>query len=200
MKIVVVATRNRGKQREIECCLDGVVDKVLCAADFESFPETIEDGSTFEENAMKKAREAMQFTGMPALADDSGLEVAVLGGAPGVYSARYAGEGAGDAANNFKLLDAIKGVPWESRKAAFVCSLAFVAPDGTERLFRGRIEGHIIDDARGDGGFGYDPLFLVDIFDKTMAELAMEEKNRISHRGQALKAFKLFLDEYGDQY
>jgi len=200
MKTVVVATRNRGKQREIECCLDGVVDEVLCAADFEAFPETVEDGCTFEENALKKAREAMQFTGMPALADDSGLVVDVLGGAPGVYSARYAGEGAGDAANNLKLLDALEGVALDSRKAAFVCSLAFVAPDGTERLFSGRIEGHIIEEFRGDGGFGYDPLFLVDRFNKTMAELAMEEKNLISHRGQALKAFKLFLDECGDQY
>jgi XTP/dITP diphosphohydrolase len=195
MKELVVATSNRGKLQEIRSLLDGVVDTVHCAADFAEFPETIEDGSTFRDNALKKAREAMRFSGQPALADDSGLVVAVLDGRPGVHSARFAGEGAGDAANNRRLLEELNGIPADRRQAAFVCVLAFVTPAGYEQVFSGRVAGAILTTERGEGGFGYDPLFLVDGFDRTMAELSLEEKNEISHRGQALQQFRAFLEQ-----
>lgn len=193
MKQLLVATRNRGKAKEIRAFLDGLVDQVLCAADLPDLPETIEDGNTFQANALKKAREACRAGGLPTLADDSGLVVAGLHGAPGVISARYAGDGADDDANNRKLLQELALRPAASRKAAFVCSLAFVTPDGTEQLFEARVGGQILDQPRGEHGFGYDPLFLVDGCEQTMAELPVAEKNRISHRGQALQAFKEFL-------
>jgi XTP/dITP diphosphohydrolase len=195
MKELVVATRNRGKLQEIQSLLDGVVDTVRCAADFADFPETIEDGSTFRDNALKKAREAMLFTGLPALADDSGLVVDVLDGRPGVHSARFAGEGAGDAANNRRLLEELNGIPVGRRQAAFVCVLAFVTPAGNEQVFSGRVGGAILTAERGEGGFGYDPLFLVNGFDRTLAELSLQEKNRISHRGLALQHFRAFLEQ-----
>lgn len=195
MKALVVATRNRGKLKEIRAVLAGVVETVSCAADFPGFPETAEDGASFAENALKKAREAMLFTGLPALADDSGLVVAALGGRPGVYSARYAGDGADDVANNRKLLAEMEGMPPEARQAAFECAMAFVTPDGAELLFGGRVGGRILSQERGSGGFGYDPLFLVDGFDRTMAELALDEKNAISHRGQALRQFREYLEK-----
>jgi XTP/dITP diphosphohydrolase len=195
MKELVVATRNRGKMHEIQVLLEGVVDLVQCTADFADFPETVEDGLTFRDNALKKAREAMVFTGLPALADDSGLVVDVLEGRPGVYSARFAGEGAGDAANNLRLLEELAAVPPGQRQAAFVCQLAFVTPQGEEQLFDGRIGGTILTAPRGEGGFGYDPLFLVNGFERTMAELSVSEKNAISHRGQALQQFLTFLEQ-----
>jgi len=195
MKELVVATRNRGKLKEIQALLAGIVDIVRCADDFPGFSETIEDGETFEANALKKAREAMLYTGLPALADDSGLVVDALSGRPGVHSARFAGQGAGDGANNARLLEELAGIPAEHRQAAFVCQLAYVTPDGDEQLFSGRIGGTILDSPRGEGGFGYDPLFLVDGFDRTMAELALQEKNLISHRGQALQQFRTFLEQ-----
>jgi XTP/dITP diphosphohydrolase len=195
MKELVVATRNRGKLLEIQAVLDGIVGTVRCAADFAGFPETIEDGLTFQENALKKAREAMMFTGLPALADDSGLVVEALNGRPGVYSARFAGEGAADADNNLRLLKELDGIPTGQRQAAFVCVLAFVSPDGCEQVFSGRVGGGILAVERGDGGFGYDPLFLVNGFDRTMAELNVQEKNAISHRGQALQHFRVFLEQ-----
>jgi XTP/dITP diphosphohydrolase len=192
---LVVATRNRGKLVEIQSLLEGVVDAVHCAADFTDFPETVEDGLTFRENALKKAWEAMRFTGLPALADDSGLAVYILEGRPGVYSARFAGEGAGDAANNRLLLEELSGIPAERRQAAFVCVLAFVSPDGCEQVFSGRVAGSILTSKRGEGGFGYDPLFLVEGFGRTMAELTLQEKNAVSHRGQALRLFREFLEQ-----
>lgn len=193
MTPLVVATRNKGKLAEINALLTGLVDKVCGAGDFDGFPETIEDGDTFEANALKKAREAARFTGLPALADDSGLVVDALAGRPGVYSARFAGEGAGDAANNARLLDECRDVPDRQRQAAFVCVLAHVTPDGEERLFSGRVAGSILHEHRGNGGFGYDPLFLVDGFGRSMAELTLEEKNRISHRAQAFIKFREYL-------
>lgn len=195
MKLLVVATRNRGKINEISALLTGLVDRISSAADYAGFPETLEDGVTFEENALKKAREASLFTGLPALADDSGLVVDALGGRPGVYSARFAGEGAGDEANNIRLLKELEGIGTGRRRAAFVCSLAFVTQDGVERTFSGMVGGEILDSPRGRGGFGYDPLFLVDGFDRTMAELDLEEKNVISHRGQAFRQFRDYLKE-----
>lgn len=195
MKKLVVATRNRGKIKEIQALLDGIVDTVICSSDVAGFQDTVENGATFEENALKKAREASIFTGQHSLADDSGLVVDALNGCPGVYSARYAGEGAGDVANNTKLLEDLKGVETDKRQAAFICVLAYVSPDGFEQTFTGRIGGRILDMAQGSGGFGYDPLFLVDGFDRTMAELELEEKNEISHRGQAFRQFLKYLKE-----
>lgn len=195
MKELMVATRNRGKLHEIEAVLAGVVEKVLCAADFPKLPETNEDGATFSENALKKAREAMLFTGLPTIADDSGLVVQALDERPGVFSARFAGESADDVANNRKLLAEMDGTPPEQRQAAFVCVMAFVTPDGVEQIFSGRVSGRILDQERGTGGFGYDPLFLVDGFERTMAELTLEEKNCISHRGKALRLFRAYLDK-----
>jgi XTP/dITP diphosphohydrolase len=195
MKELVVATRNRGKLKEIQALLAGVVENVRCAADFPDLADTIEDGDTFQANALKKAREAMLHTGLPALADDSGLTVDALDGRPGVYSARFAGEGADDAANNRRLLEELAGIPAQRRQAAFVCQLAFVTPQGEEQLFDGRIGGQILTAPRGEGGFGYDPLFLVDGFERTMAELSLSEKNTISHRGQALQRFRTFLEQ-----
>lgn len=192
---LVVATKNLGKLKEIQAYFFELLESVNCAADFTDFPETVEDGETFEENALKKAREAALFTGLPALADDSGLVVDALDGKPGVYSARFAGEGAGDAANNIKLLSELESVLPENRQAAFVCVMAFVTPQGDEHIFTGRVGGRILCAERGNGGFGYDPLFLVDNFDKTMAELTIDEKNSISHRGEAMKKFRAFLAE-----
>lgn len=197
MKQLVVATRNRGKIHELEVLLGGLAGEIRCAADLADFPDTVEDGATFEENALKKAREASRFTGLPALADDSGLVVDALDGRPGVTSARFAGEGADDAANNGRLLQELQGVSVENRRAAFVCVLAFVTPQGVERTFIGRVGGRILEAAQGTGGFGYDPLFLVDGFDRSMAELGLEQKNGISHRGQAVRKFREYLQQTG---
>ncbi len=194
MKQLLVATRNRGKLEEIKALLAGLVEQVICIADLPELAETVEDGATFAENALKKGREACLATGLPTIADDSGLVVKGLDNAPGVFSARYAGERAGDAANNKKLMSVLAALPDADRTAAFVCCLAFVAPDGTEQLFEGMITGMIIDQPRGENGFGYDPLFLVDGHSQTMAELELEHKNSISHRGQALAAFKAYLE------
>ncbi len=193
MKQLVVATRNKGKIIEITALLADLVDQVSSPSDYADFPEIVEDGATFEENALKKAREASLFSGLPALADDSGLVVDVLNGAPGVFSARYAGANADDAANNARLLNECHHVTEEHRQAAFVCVLAFVTPEGVERLFTGRVAGRILSAARGEGGFGYDPLFLVDGFGRSMAELTLEEKNGISHRAQAFEKFRDYL-------
>ena len=194
MKHLVVATRNNGKMVEINALLTGLVDQISGAADCADFPETVEDGATFEENALKKAREASRFTGLPALADDSGLVVDGLNGSPGVFSARYAGEGAGDSANNARLIEECLNIPNEQRQAAFVCVLAFVTPEGDERLFSGRVTGRILSEARGDAGFGYDPLFLVDGTERSMAELTLAEKNSLSHRAQAFRKFRDYLE------
>ncbi len=193
MKKLLVATRNKGKMKEIEALLDGLVDKVFSVSDFSKLPETVEDGVTFSENAIKKARDAFNATGLPVIADDSGLVVESLNGRPGVFSARFAGTNADDFLNNKKLLDELKLVPQTSRKAAFICSLAYISEEGREIIFEGMLSGNITDHPKGENGFGYDPLFLVDGYQQTMAELSIEEKNRISHRAQALNAFREYL-------
>ncbi len=195
MRELVVATRNRGKIRELELLLQGVVTTVLPIGSFPGIPEVEEDGATFAENAVKKARAAAAATGLPALADDSGLVVDYLDGRPGVYSARFAGEGADDAANNCKLLAELAGVPPPQRSAAFHCVLAFCLPDGSCRTFKGRLPGIILTEEQGDGGFGYDPLFLVTERGESLAQLSLESKNLISHRGRALEAFVQYLKE-----
>jgi len=184
---LVVATSNRGKLKEISRLLadSGIVVKGL--EDVEEVPEIVEDGDTFEANAQKKALIVARHCGCLTLADDSGLVVDALNGEPGVYSARYAGPDASDADNNRKLQAAMEGLPQEQRKAAFYCAMALCQPSGDCLLFQGQLKGLILEAPRGSGGFGYDPLFLVPEFGKALAELPLEIKNRISHRGQALR-------------
>jgi XTP/dITP diphosphohydrolase len=187
MSELVVATRNAGKLREIRHLLEGAGVAVLGLDAFPELPEVIEDGDTFAANAAKKAETVARLTGRPCLADDSGLTVEALNGEPGVHSARYAGEQGNDEANNARLLEELAGVPDDRRQGAFCCVMALCRPGQPTCFFEGRVEGRILRASRGTGGFGYDPLFLVDGFGRTMAELPLEEKNRISHRGQALR-------------
>lgn len=193
MKELLVASGNKGKIAEIAGILDGCVERLYSLADFPTVPEVVEDGETFEANARKKALSAAQATGIPALADDSGLMVDALGGRPGVFSARFAGEGSSDAENNRKLLRELEGVAGEKRTAAFICVVALCFPDGSSKIFHGELKGVLLEQPRGSGGFGYDPLFLVPECDKTLAELGMDIKNGISHRGKALAGFREFL-------
>jgi XTP/dITP diphosphohydrolase len=187
MRELVVATRNAGKLREIRHLLEGEGITVLGLDDFADLPEVVEDGDTFAANAAKKAETIARLTGRPCLADDSGLTVDALNGEPGVHSARYAGSQGDDAANNARLLRELADVPDNRRQAAFRCVMALCLPGEPTRLFEGHVAGRILSVPRGTDGFGYDPLFLVDGFDRTMAELSVAEKNRISHRGQALR-------------
>lgn len=193
-RTLVFATRNRGKLAELEALVAPLGITVVSASSFPDLPEVEEDGATFEENAEKKAREVAHATGLPALADDSGLVVDVLDGAPGVFSARFAGPGADDRANNAKLLALLKDVPAEGRTAHFRCAMALADPEGAlgarVHLTQGRCDGQLLFAPRGEGGFGYDPLFLVPALGLTFAELPREVKNRISHRAQALLAMR----------
>ncbi len=169
----------------------GIVLKTL--DDYPDFPEIVEDGSTFRENALKKARTIAELTGESCLADDSGLEVQALDGAPGIFSARYAGEGAGDAENIWKLLADLKGVPPAGRDAAFRCVLVLCRPDGQYHTFEGRWTGRIAEEPAGKGGFGYDPVFFLPERGVTVAELPAEIKNRISHRAEAFAKLSAWL-------
>ena len=155
-------------------------------AEFPGAPEVVEDGATYRENALKKARSAAQFTGKPALADDTGLEVDVLGGQPGLHAARFAGEGCTFQDNVRKLLLLLEGVPSGQRGARFVCVIALVEPGGREQVVEGELCGRITESQAGSGGFGYDPVFYVPEAGKTLAELTADEKNRVSHRRRAL--------------
>ncbi len=196
MRELVVATRNKGKLREIAACLGELGIKVIPLDAISEDVDLTEDGATFEENALKKARKVARVSGKLTLADDSGLEVEALGGAPGVRSARFAGEDAGDEENNRELLRRLQGVPAERRRASFRCVMALVDPaTGREWVVEGSCHGIILENPRGEGGFGYDPLFFLPEREKTMAELPLAEKNRISHRGRALKAIKAVLRE-----
>jgi XTP/dITP diphosphohydrolase len=193
MKELLVATGNKGKLRELELLLHGSVERLLSLADFPELPAVEEDGKTFVENAIKKARSAAMATGLPVLADDSGLVVDFLGGRPGVHSARFAGATATDTENNVRLLRELAGVPVELRGAAFRCFIALCLPDGACETFDGELRGIILETPRGTEGFGYDPLFLVPEYGKTLAELPLATKNRISHRGKAFLSVKEFL-------
>ncbi|GMR04525.1 MAG: XTP/dITP diphosphatase [Thermodesulfobacteriota bacterium] len=190
---LVLATKNRNKVRELKALLEGLDVEVLTLDDFPNLIPPPEDGGTFKENALIKARWAASETGLPALADDSGLEVDFLGGRPGVFSARYAGPDADDRKNYLKLLEEMRGVEEGMRKARFKCVLAFVTPEGEEHLFCGTLEGSIAERPSGNEGFGYDPVFLVGESKKTAAELTPAEKNAISHRSRAFKKFKEWL-------
>jgi XTP/dITP diphosphohydrolase len=169
----------------------GVVVRSL--EDYLRVPEIVEDGTSFLENALKKARTTAELTGEIVLADDSGLEVAALNGAPGIYSSRYAGAGADDAQNNRKLLNDLRGVPTAERGAAFRCVLVLCRPDGSYESFEGRWSGRITEEPAGEGGFGYDPVFFLPDQGLTVAELSPAVKNRISHRAQAFAKLSAWL-------
>lgn len=185
---VVLASNNAGKAREFGQLLADSGLEVVAQTEFD-VPEAEETAPTFVENALLKARNAALHTGLPAIADDSGLAVDALDGEPGIYSARYAGPGADDAANNARLLEKMRGVPPAERGAAFICALVYLrhANDPVPLICQGTWRGLLLEAPRGDNGFGYDPLFLVPELDRTSAELPPQEKNRRSHRGQALR-------------
>ncbi|HTD75220.1 MAG TPA: RdgB/HAM1 family non-canonical purine NTP pyrophosphatase [Steroidobacteraceae bacterium] len=188
---LVAATANPGKLREFRTLLTGLPFELTSLAEL-SLPSPQETGSSFLENALLKARHAAALSGCAAVADDSGLEVDALGAAPGIYSARYAGADADDGANNAKLMRELAGVPPERRQARYRCALVFVeaAQDAAPLVAEGDWEGFILDAARGTGGFGYDPYFWLPDLRKSAAELDPEEKNRLSHRGKAMRALR----------
>jgi XTP/dITP diphosphohydrolase len=191
--ILVLATKNSGKIREIKNALDLPGLRIRSLQDFPDLPEVVEDGQTFLDNAFKKAHSCSQATGKAALADDSGLEVDFLHGAPGVFSARFSGPDATDQTNNQKLLSLLEDVPGEKRTAHFFCQMVLYLPDGTWIQTEGFCPGVIAREPRGTQGFGYDPVFYLPEFGKTMAELPLEEKNRISHRARALEKIRVHL-------
>ncbi len=189
---VVLASRNQGKIREFNQYLQEFGWEVVGVAQFADVPEVVEDGDTFAANAIKKAREVMLATGLPALADDSGIAVDALDGRPGVYSARYAGPAATDEANNCKLLNEMQGIEDERRGAKFVSCIAFITPETLDhpQVFTGECQGYLLHEPKGEGGFGYDPLFYLPEEGMTMAEISLERKNQISHRAAALGKLK----------
>ena len=191
---LVFATRNPGKIRELRALLADKGWEILSMDAFPSMPPVEENGKTFVENALKKARSVAYFTGLTALADDSGLEVDALGGEPGVHSARFGGEGLRDEERNALLLKRLEGVPLKERKARFRCAMAFVTPQGAEYVVEGVCEGLIAQEPKGEGGFGYDPIFYLPSLGKTMAQLPAAEKNRISHRAKAMEKMIEILD------
>ena len=194
--IIVAATQNKHKIEEISAITKPLGMEIISRKDA-GVPdfEVEEDGETFEENSEKKARAIMEACGQVTIADDSGLMVDALGGAPGVYSARYAGEEGNDAKNNVKLLAVMSDIPMKERTAKFVSVITMVYPDGSKLVARGECRGHIIFEERGTNGFGYDPLFVPEGFSKTFAELTAEEKNKISHRASALRELERLLKE-----
>ncbi|MDY0219669.1 MAG: XTP/dITP diphosphatase [Desulfobacterium sp.] len=185
MTVLVLATRNKGKTREIRALLKGFPVEIKNLDDFGPIPEIEEDGETFDDNAYKKAAFAARVLGFAAMADDSGLAVDALGGAPGVRSARYAGEGSTDRENSERLLEEMKGKA--DRRAAFHCVISIAVPTGAALTYEGECRGIILEQPRGENGFGYDPLFFYPDLNKTFAEISMEEKSRVSHRGIALQ-------------
>ena len=191
---LVLATKNPGKVIEFERILAEFGARDLEVVGLDKFPQIgdiEETGKTFEENALLKARTICKLTGLPALADDSGICVDALNGAPGLYSARYSGQG--DAANNEKLLNELRDVPDEKRSAYFICVAAYVRPDGFEQVAEGRFYGSILRQVIGDGGFGYDPLFKPEGMELSSAQLSAAEKDAISHRGKAMRAIAPYI-------
>jgi XTP/dITP diphosphohydrolase len=191
--ILVIATRNKGKTKEIKELLKDFPVDIKNLDDFGPIPHLEEDGNTFDENAYKKASFAARILGLPALADDSGLIVEALDGAPGVHSARYAGENATDEQRYLKLLEDMKGK--SNRKAAFECVISIAVPTGPALTYEARCEGLITTEPAGSNGFGYDPVFFYPPYNKTFAQITGEEKNRISHRGKALAELKSEFDK-----
>lgn len=192
---IFIATKNAKKLLELERILIPMGFEVLSQKDFlNKFPDPVEDGSTFEENAIIKAKDGLKNTGLISVADDSGICVDYLNGAPGIYSARYSGEHGDDDSNNQKLLSELEGVPLEKRTARYVAAVACVFPDGSCFTVRGECEGKIGFEPIGDGGFGYDPYFISEL--GPMGLLSPEQKDSISHRGKALELFKEKIKEY----
>ena len=194
MRQIVIASRNEGKIKEIKNFLHGLDLEILPITDFPDIPSIVEDGVTFEENAFKKAKTVYEHAKIAAIADDSGLEVKYLNGQPGVLSSRYAGPKATDLQNCNKLIEELKAVDMEDRKARFKCVIVLYSPIFHDLFFEGKCDGYIIDVMRGDRGFGYDPLFVPEGYTKTFAELDLVTKNKISHRGRALSSLKAFLE------
>ncbi|MCP4720417.1 MAG: XTP/dITP diphosphatase [Desulfobacteraceae bacterium] len=192
-QIIVLATTNKGKTREIRELLKNFPIEIKNLEDFGPIPEVIEDGETFDDNAYKKASFTARVLGHPAMADDSGLCVEALNGAPGVYSARYAGENATDADNVQKLLNALKDQ--ENRNASFQCVISIAMPTGEALTYEGQCKGVLTREPAGENGFGYDPLFFFPQFDKTFAQLSIPEKGEVSHRGKALKEISHEMDK-----
>lgn len=189
---LILASKNKHKAQEIKKILgDGF--EVITQSEAGFSGKVTEDGKTFEENAAKKAEEVMRAVGAPTVADDSGLCVEALGGAPGVFTARYAGEGATDDENISKLLNALKDVPDEKRDAEFVCAFALAIPGKETKIFKGSCKGKILREKCGEDGFGYDPIFYTPVFENSLASISADEKNSISHRGEALKKFKDYI-------
>lgn len=190
MKRIIFATGNAGKMREIKEILADLPYEVLSMKEANVQADIVEDGTTFEENALIKARTVAKITGEIAMADDSGLEVDYMDKAPGILSARFMGEDTSYDIKNQYIIDQLDGVEGDARSARFVCAIACVWPDGTEKVCRATIEGVIAKEICGNNGFGYDPIFFVPEYGKTTAELSMQEKNEISHRAKALRAMK----------
>ncbi|MBF8247305.1 MAG: XTP/dITP diphosphatase [Bacteroidetes bacterium] len=196
MKKLILASRNENKVEELTLFLSDMNLEVLSLSNFPAVPQVAEDGATFQENALKKARAIYEVTKIPSLADDSGLEVFFLNGRPGVRSARYAGDYAKDEENNEKLLGEMLGVPPRRRRAQFRCVLALVG-SGFEDLTEGICMGNLAEVPRGTNGFGYDPVFIPDDFSRTYAELRSDEKNKISHRARAFRELtKILRDRF----
>ncbi len=193
MNKIVLATGNRDKVKEIIEILKNLDIELLTLEDFPGFPEVVEDGQTLEENAIKKARVISEFTKFPAVSDDTGLEVEVLNGAPGVYSSRYSGENATYADNVEKLLDDLQSVPQGKRQARFRCAVALCSEKNT-KVVEGVCEGEIADRPHGDSGFGYDPIFFVPEYNCTFAEMDLDLKNKISHRAKAFLKLRNLLE------
>jgi len=192
---LLIATRNSKKKRELQTILGSWDVKLLSLDDIEEMPEIEEDGATFTENATKKAKTISALSGLITLADDSGLEVDALGGAPGIFSARFAGIDADDEKNNRKLLTLMQDIKEVNRSARFVCVIAIATPEGIVQTAQGVCTGKIELARRGQGGFGYDPLFIPSGFSESLAELSDAEKNKISHRGKALQEAKPLLQQ-----
>ncbi|NLZ53550.1 MAG: XTP/dITP diphosphatase [Thermoanaerobacteraceae bacterium] len=195
MNTLVIATKNQGKFLEFKKMLGTTAFNIVSLLEFPEI-DIKETGSTFDENALIKASAVCQRTGLPTLADDSGLQVHILNGEPGVFTARYAGEHASDQENINKLLKKLTGVSLDKRQAQFVCSLALVFPDGKTILEKGILEGLIAFSPKGKEGFGYDPVFFVPEMNKTLSEISIDEKNRISHRAKAMEKIKKHLFAY----
>lgn len=187
---IVLATNNKHKIKEIKNILSDLQVQILTLKDFPGFPQVEETEKTFEENATLKAKAIYQFTNLPSVADDSGLEVEVLNGAPGVLSSRFAGEHCSFEDNNRKLLHLMEDIPWEKREAKFVCVVALAKDLNHIVTVKGEVKGIITFEERGENGFGYDPVFCLPHLDKTFAQLPLEEKNKISHRARAFAKAK----------
>ena len=200
MKIekIIFATGNKDKMSEIREILGDFCDNIISMKEAGVEADSVEDGETFEQNALIKARAVWKQTGQLVISDDSGLEVDALGGEPGIYSSRYMGEDTSYRIKNQNIIERLEGIPDEERTARFVCAAAVIFPDGSEKVVRGVMEGRIGYEEKGGNGFGYDPIFILPEFEKTTAELPAEVKNSRSHRGKALRAVRAEIETYAN--